>query len=252
VFAFGVVMYEFACGVHPFEAMTDLARLARQTGTVARVGGPAAYLQDFDARTHGRLGLLVLALAGVTYLVLVAVLRSVLLPALAVGLNLLTVAAAFGVLVLLFQGSAPLGGPGFVDAIMVSGVFSVVFGLSIDYEVFLLARMREGYALTGSTSEAIAYGLRRTASVVTGAALIMTGVFVAFALSPITSMRQLGVGLSVAVLLDATLVRLVLLPAAIRLFGRASWWFPRVAAPRGRPAWPAGPPDRRLRQNPAG
>jgi RND superfamily putative drug exporter len=201
------------------------------------------------------MGLLILALAGVTYLVLVGVLRSLLLPALAVGLNLLTVAAAFGVLVLLFEGSAPLGGPGFLDAIMVSGVFSIVFGLSIDYEVFLLARMREGYALTGTTDGAIAYGLRHTAGVVTGAALIMTGVFVAFALSPIASMRQLGVGLTVAVLIDATLVRLVLLPAAIRLCGRASWWFPRGSRIRPRRAGVAATasrPDRRLRQNPAG
>jgi RND superfamily putative drug exporter len=157
----------------------------------------------------------------------VPVLRSVLLPLLAVLLNLFTVAAAFGVLVLLFQGGAPLGGPGYIDAIMVSGVFSVVFGLSIDYEVFLLARMREGYALTGTTQGAIEYGLRRTAGVVTGAALIMTGVFVAFAMSNIASMRQLGVGLTVAVLLDATLVRLVLLPAAIRLTGDRAWWLPR-------------------------
>jgi putative drug exporter of the RND superfamily len=103
-----------------------------------------------------------------------------------------------------------------------------VFALSIDYEVFLLARIREGYAVTGTTEGAIDYGLRRTAGVITGAAMIMTGVFVAFAMSDIASMRQLGVGLTVAVLLDATLVRLVLLPAAIRLAGPANWWLPHT------------------------
>jgi RND superfamily putative drug exporter len=199
------------------------------------VGGPATVLQDFDSQTFGRFWMLVLGLAVVTYVVLVAVLRSLLLPLLAVVLNLLTVAAAFGVLVVLFQGDAPLGGPGFLDTIMVAGIFSVVFGLSIDYEVFLLARMREGRELTGTTDGAIAYGLQHTASVVTGAALIMTGVFVAFALADISSMRQLGIGLAVAVLLDATVVRLVLLPAAIRLCGDAAWW-PSTR----RPAQPAG------------
>lgn len=212
----------------------ELASLERETGAQARLGGPATVLQDFDSETFGRFWLLVVGLAVVTYLVLVAVLRSLLLPLLAVVLNLLTVAAAFGVLVLLFQGDAPLGGPGFLDAIMAAGIFSVVFGLSIDYEVFLLTRMREGRELTGTTDGAIAYGLQHTASVVTGAALIMTGVFVAFALADIASMRQLGIGMTVAVLLDATVVRLVLLPAAIRLCGGAAWWFPRL--PRRRPA----------------
>jgi putative drug exporter of the RND superfamily len=214
---------------HPLRAFLERRAqlLAGGTGAVARVGGPAATLQDFDSESFGRLWLLALALCVVSYLVLVPVLRSPVLPALAVVLNLLTVAAAFGVLVLLFQGDAPFGGPGFIDAIMVSGVLSVVFGLSIDYEVFLLARMREGHAKTGTTDGAIEYGLRHTAGIITGAALIMTAVFVAFALSDVASMRQLGTGLTVAVLLDATLVRLVLLPAAIKLLGPAAWWTPR-------------------------
>jgi RND superfamily putative drug exporter len=204
----------------------DAERIGAATGTQIAVGGPAAQLQDFGTATRSRFWVLVVALVSITYLVLVPVLRSLLLPLLAVGLNVVTVIAAFGVLVLGFQGGAPLGGPGFIDVIMVLSIFSIVFGLSIDYEVFLLARMREGYALTGDTDEAIAYGLRHTAGVITGAAMIMLGVFFAFCLADITSMRQLGVGLSVAVILDATLVRLVLLPAAIRLAGRAAWWMP--------------------------
>jgi putative drug exporter of the RND superfamily len=202
-------------------------RLSQDTGLNTAVGGPASLLQDFDSETSGRLPVLIVALVLVTYLVLVPILRSLLLPALAVALNVATVAAAFGLLTLGFQGNPPaLGGAGDLDAISVLAIFGIVFGLSIDYEVFLLARMREGYARTGTTEGAISYGLRRTAGVITGAALIMTGVFAAFAVAPIASMRELGIGLTVAVLLDATVVRLVLLPAIIRLAGRAAWWLP--------------------------
>jgi RND superfamily putative drug exporter len=204
----------------------DAATFARRTGTEVVVGGPAADLQDFDGAVSSSFPLMVALLCIVTFLVLIPLLRSLLLPLIAVALNVLTVAAALGVLTLLFSGSAPLGGPGFVDDIMRTSIFALVFALSIDYEVFLLARMREGYLRTGTTDGAIEYGLRNTAGVVTGAALIMTGVFVAFALSPIISMRELGLGLAVAVLLDATVVRLVLLPAAMRLAGDRIWWLP--------------------------
>ena len=102
----------------------------------------------------------------------------------------------------------------------------MIFGFAIDYEVFLIMRMREGWLLTGETNAAVDLGLRKTGAIVTGAAMIMTGVFVAFALADIATVRQLGVGLTIAVVIDATLVRLVLLPALIRLFGRANWWLP--------------------------
>lgn len=204
----------------------DAAALAKQTGAEVRVGGPAPALQDFDTAVSDRFPLMVAVLCLLTYLVLIPLLRSVLLPLLAVALNVLTVAAALGVLTLCFQGSAPLGGPGFIDDIMRTSIFGLVFALSIDYEVFLLARMREGYVNTGSSEAAIEYGLRHTAGVITGAALIMTGVFVAFALAPIINMRELGLGLTVAVLLDATVIRLVLLPAAMRLAGDRIWWMP--------------------------
>jgi putative drug exporter of the RND superfamily len=212
-------------GLGRVEAAAD--RLARETGLEVRVGGGNPLRHDFDEAASGRFPLLVLALVAVTFLVLIPILRSILLPAIAVLLNVLTVAAAFGVLALLFQGdSPPLGGAGYIDDIMLNMIFSTVFALSIDYEVFLMARMREGWLKLGETDGAIAYGLRHTASVITGAALIMTGVFAAFATSEVTSMRQIGVGLTVAVLLDATLVRLVLLPALMRLAGDRVWWLP--------------------------
>src|SRR4029079_16407206 len=116
------------------------------------------------------------------------------------------------VLALLFQGDGPFADPGFIDGVSASGIFCVLFGLSIDYQVFLLTRMREGWERFGDTREAIAFGLERTAGVVTGAAGIMLGVFAAFPLADVASIRQFGLRLAVAVLIDATVVRLVLLP----------------------------------------
>ena len=136
---------------------------------------------------------------------------------------LITVGAAFGALVLLFQGSAPLGGPGWLDAIGAIGVFSVVFALSIDYEMFLLARMREAYDATHSVEAAIEDSLRSTAPVVVGAALVMAAVFAVFASGDMVSIRQLGIGLTIAIVLDATVIRLILLPACIRLVGHRAF-----------------------------
>ncbi|HKP92205.1 MAG TPA: MMPL family transporter [Thermoleophilaceae bacterium] len=205
----------------------DADRIGKQTGTQVRVGGPAATLEDFDYKLRHAYIPYILTLSLVSYLVLIPILRSLVLPAIAVGLNLLTVGAAYGVLVLCFTGSAPLGGPGYIDDLMVAAVFNIVFALSIDYELFLLARVREGYDRLGTTDGAIAYALEHTAGVITGAAAIMCAVFFAFALSPVIAMRQLGLGLTVAVLLDATVVRLVLLPACLKLAGRWNWWLPR-------------------------
>lgn len=220
------------------------AELAASTNAATAVGGPAAQLTDYDRETSSRLPLLIAALALVTYLVLVPVFRSLLLPAVAVALNLITVAASFGALAFLFGGEAPLlGGPGYVDAVAISAVYTVIFGLSLDYEVFLISRMREGWLRSGDTGAAIAYGLERTASVVTGAAAIMTGVFLAFALTEVANTRQFGVGLAIAVILDATVVRLVLLPACMRLIDDRCWSLPAALErrlPRIDPETPSG------------
>jgi RND superfamily putative drug exporter len=160
----------------------------------------------------------------------VLVLRALLLAAIAVALNLLTVAVAFGVLTLIFDVPVgwPLGGHTYVDAIGAAGIFGIVFGLSIDYAVFLLMRMRESHEAGASNEEAIAFGLERTARVITGAAAIMLAVFIAFAGAPIATVSQLGTGLAVAVVLDATVVRIVLLPALMLLVGERVWWLPRA------------------------
>ena len=172
---------------------------------------------------------MVIAITIVTFLVLVVVLRALLLAAIAVALNLLTVAVAFGVLTLLFHipDSWPLGGHNYVDAVGATLIFGLVFGLSIDYAVFLLSRMREHYDAHGDNAAAVDFGLSRTARVITGAALIMMVVFIAFAGAPIATVSQLGIGLTVAVILDATVVRIVLLPALMLLLGDRVWWYPR-------------------------
>jgi RND superfamily putative drug exporter len=160
------------------------------------------------------------------------VLRALLLAAIAVLLNLLTVAVAFGVLTVLFHvpDSWPLGGHNYVDAVGATMIFGLVFGLSIDYAVFLLSRMREHYDTHGDNAAAVNFGLERTAGVITGAAAIMMAVFIAFAGAPIATVSQLGIGLTVAVILDATVVRIVLLPALMLLLGDRVWWLPKPLA----------------------
>jgi putative drug exporter of the RND superfamily len=214
-----------------------LERAAQDTaGTIdakSVVGGPAVLLDDFDQATTARFPWLVVVLVVVTFLVLLVLFRAPVLALCAVLLNLVTVGAAVGILILGFQTDPPpLGGPGYLDAIALSGIFAIIFGLSIDYEVFLISRLVEGRALTGTTEGAIRYSLEKTATIITGAAAVMAFVFLAFAVSPVANTRQFGIGLTVAVVLDATVVRLILLPALIRLFGERTWavpaWLDRI------------------------
>ncbi len=215
-----------SAGLRPaLQSEADRTAKVMRASTV--IGGPAVVLDDFDRATSDRFPLLVLVLSLVTFLVLLAAFRAPALALLAVLLNLITVGAALGVLVLCFQGDNPLlGGSGELDAIALMGIFAIVFGLSIDYEVFFMSRLVEGRALTGTTDGAIRYGLQKTAGIITGAAFIMAAVFLAFAISPVMNTRQFGIGTTVAVLLDATVVRLVLLPALIKLLGERTWWVP--------------------------
>ncbi len=206
--------------------------LAERTGLRTGVSGGPAQLAEYSDTITARIPLVVVAITLVTFLVLLVVLRALPLAAIAVALNLLTVAVAFGVLTLLFELPAgwPLGGHDYVDAIGAAGIFGIVFGLSIDYAVFLLSRMRERHDAGASNEEAISFGLQRTARVITGAAAIMIAVFVAFAAAPIATVSQLGTGLTVAVLLDATVVRIALLPALMLALGERVWWLPRPLA----------------------
>ncbi|HEX3734810.1 MAG TPA: MMPL family transporter [Solirubrobacterales bacterium] len=200
-----------------------------ETGLSTGVAGGVAQLNEFSHVTRNRIPLIIAVITLVTFLVLIAVLRAIPLAAIAVGLNLATVAVAFGILTLLFNVPAdlPLGGNSYVDAVSATMIFGVVFGLSIDYAVFLLVRMREHYDREGDNAAAIHFGLEKTARVITGAAAIMMAVFISFASASIAGVSQLGIGLTVAVILDATVVRIVLLPALMLMIGDRVWWFPR-------------------------
>jgi putative drug exporter of the RND superfamily len=204
----------------------ELPALARASGARVAIGEGAQTLADYTDATMSRLPLLVIALCLVSILTLIAVLRSLALPVVSVALNLLTIAAAFGALQLFF-GLDLLVGPHYIDAISAAGVLTIMFVLSVDYEVFLLTRMREAWLAKRDHVYAIEHGLRSTVGVITGAAAIMSSVFLAFATAEIASLQQFGAGLTVAIALDATVIRLVLLPAIMRALGPRVWWLPR-------------------------
>ncbi len=199
--------------------------LAASTHTQVVVGGPAATLEEYNAVMRSRVPFAIVALALMTLLVLVPVLRSLIVPLAAIVLNIITVGATFGLMALLFNNQT-LGGPGYIDAISVGSIVTVAFGLSIDYEVFVLARIREEYLRLGNSEEAILGGLAHTARVVTGAAAIMITVFLTFALSQFVSIRDFGVALAIAVAIDAFLIRMLVLPAIMRMLGDRCWWLP--------------------------
>ena len=194
---------------------------------IVQVGGVAAQLDDYRRVLSDRLPILIAALSLVALLALVVVLRAVVLPVISIVLNLVTVTASLGVLGLVSTGSdPPLGGAIFADILALLGMFAIVFALSLDYQVFILARMREAFDHTRRLDLAITQSIDATGRVITGAAAIMGGVFAAFVLTDLQTVRQPGAGLVAAVIIDATLVRLVLLPASMRLAGRWCFWLP--------------------------
>jgi putative drug exporter of the RND superfamily len=201
-------------------------------GIPARVGGTAALVLDQSDYLSARLPVFVGGVVGVSLLLLLAAFRAPLIAVKAGVMNLLSVAAAFGVLTLAsnggfvgdllgIDGAVPV--PPFIPVMM----FAILFGLSMDYEVFLLSRVREEYAKLRDTSAAVTEGLARTARVITAAAAIMVVVFLSFAVADETFLRLFGVGMATAILVDATIVRMVLVPAVMQVMGRANWWMPR-------------------------
>jgi RND superfamily putative drug exporter len=208
----------------------DAAGATGLADTRIEVGGLPAFNTDYEDAVAGRLGLVVLLVVGATLLALFVAFRSVLVPLKAVALNLLVVSAAFGALVVVFQDGvglsllgldAPLDG---VFPIIPPLVFCTVFGLSMDYEVFLVARVAEARRSGLSEEDALAEGLARTGGVITSAAAIMIAVFASFALGEFVLMKMLGFTLAVAVFLDATIIRVAICPALLRLAGRWNWW----------------------------
>jgi RND superfamily putative drug exporter len=195
------------------------------------VGGATASVEDFKDLVSGSMWKIALFVLLFSYLVLFLLLRSVLLPLKAVVMNLLSVGAAYGILVAVFQygwidGFLGFESLGYVNTMTPPFLLAIVFGLSMDYEVFLLTRIRERYEATGDNKLAVAQGLRASAATISSAALIMVAVFAVFAGTGVPSIKEIGMGLAVAIALDATLVRLVLVPATMELMGKWNWWVP--------------------------
>ncbi len=229
-------------------------------GTGAEVGvtGMTAGTADFNELMNARIGWVFAFVLSLAFLLLLVTFRSVVIAAKAIALNLLSVGAAYGVLVLVFQhgwGESLLGfrSTGAITSWLPLFLFVVLFGLSMDYHVFILSRVREAYDRGRTTQDAIRHGIRTTAGTVTSAAIIMVAVFGVFATLSAVEFKQMGVGLAVAILIDATIVRAVLLPAAMTLLGDANWylprwleWLPRVSGERATaplPAQPRGAPE---------
>jgi len=208
-----------------------LAEATGGTGVRAYVGGMTAMFIDIGDRITARLPVLFAAVIGLSFLLLMMVFRSVLVPLKAALMNLLAIGAAYGVLVAVFQwgwGASLIGvsrtGP--IESFLPMFLFAILFGLSMDYEVFLVSRIREEYLRTGDASGSVARGLAMTTRLITAAAAIMIAVFLSFALGDQRVIKEFGIGLATAIFIDATVVRLVLVPAFMQVMGDANWWFP--------------------------
>jgi RND superfamily putative drug exporter len=205
-----------------------LPPVAQATGATVLVGGSTAATVDFADAVADRLPLFVAVVVGLSALLLMLVFRSLLIPVKAAVLNLLGVGASLGAITLVFQHGLFGVPPGPIEAYVPVMIFAIAFGLSMDYEVFLLARMHEEWQAAGESDprRAVREGLATTGRVVTAAAAIMVVVFGSFLLDPSRMLQQFGLGLAVAVLLDALVIRCLILPAAMRLFGARAWWLP--------------------------
>jgi uncharacterized membrane protein YdfJ with MMPL/SSD domain len=205
--------------------------IERVPHTNAAVTGVTASSQDFNDQMKERAPWVFLFVLGLAFVVLLCAFRSVVIAVKAIVLNLLSVAAAYGLLVLVFQhtwaeGILDFKSSGGIVAWLPLFLFVVLFGLSMDYHVFIISRIREAFDRGMKTEDAVAHGIKTTAGVVTSAAFVMIAVFAVFATLSQIEMKQLGIGLAAAILIDATIVRAVLLPATMKLLGNANWWFP--------------------------
>jgi RND superfamily putative drug exporter len=218
------------------ETIDRIRTAAHSVGGDVRLGGEGAQNADFINAVYGNFPLMIALIAVITFVLLARAFRSLLLPLKAVVLNVISVGAAWGVLELVWQsghGSNLIWGisaTGSVTAWIPLMVFAFLFGLSMDYEVFILARMREEFDRTGSTDTAVVRGIGRTGRLVTSAALILFLAFMSLASGPETEVKVLATGLAAGILLDATVIRALLVPAVISLFGRWNWWLPKLPA----------------------
>ncbi|HEX3534304.1 MAG TPA: MMPL family transporter [Gemmatimonadaceae bacterium] len=235
------------------ELRADSWQAAGNAGLSIQIGGFSASILDFDAELFGSLKQVIPVVLAITFIALVFAFRSIVVPIKAITMNLISVLAAYGFLVYVFQegvgaGLIGLVPPGGLNSFIVLMLFTILFGLSMDYEVFLLGRIKEEYQRTGDNRKSVVSGLSRTGGLITSAALIMVVLFGSFGFTRLTATREFGLGLAFAVALDATLIRVVLVPILMGLLGRANWWFPTLPVLRGRRARRSPSGERRIRQ----
>jgi RND superfamily putative drug exporter len=243
----GVAMVERRQGTPPQITVLDVVpegtsegpvatRLVEQVRDLERpvaagVTGPAAFLVDYRDSLAGRLPYALGLIGLATFVLLFLMTGSVVVPVKAIVMNVLSLGASFGALVWVFQeghlsGLLGFDAPGMVDITVPVLIFVFAFGLSMDYEVFLLSRIKEAWDQTGDNDLAVALGLQRTGRIVTSAAALIVVVFLGFAAGELLTIKEVGVGMAIAVLLDATVVRMLLVPATMKLMGRWNWWAP--------------------------
>jgi uncharacterized membrane protein YdfJ with MMPL/SSD domain len=257
--AIGVEIGGDKTGARALDAVRNLRSVVipqafQDTSARMLVGGDTADNVDFINAMNSWLPIVFAFVLGLSFALLTIVFRSIVIAATSIALNLLSVGAAYGLVILVFKDGIGSGLLGFqrVDAIeawVPLFLFSVLFGLSMDYQVFLLSRIKERYDETGSTTDAVTWGVSSTARLITGAALIIVAVFLGFAMGDLVMFQQMGFGVAVALLIDATIIRSVLLPAAMRLLGRWNWylprwleWLPRIEIEGKTPEQPAAAP----------
>jgi putative drug exporter of the RND superfamily len=229
------IRFSVVPSVEPYsDAGETLVHEVRGTSApfATQVAGPSAQLVDTKATLYGRIPLAIALVGLVTFVLLFLMTGSVLIPVKALVMNVLSLSAVYGAMVWIFQDGHLSGLLGFtptgtINITMPMLMFCIAFGLSMDYEVFLLSRIKEEHDRTGGTVSAVALGLERTGRIVTTAAALIALVFIAFATSSISFIQMLGIGTALAIVVDATLIRALLVPAFMRLAGRANWWAPR-------------------------
>ncbi|MGW7295739.1 MMPL family transporter [Streptomyces xiamenensis] len=207
-----------------------LPALAGRTGATYLVGGATAAVEDFSDTVASRMPLFVAIVVGLSVILLMVVFRSLLIPLKAALLNLLSIGAALGAVTLVFQHGLLGFEPGPIEAFIPVLIFAIVFGLSMDYEIFLISRIHEEWTRTGDHRLAVREGLAHTGAVITAAGAIMIVVFSAFMLSADRMLQQFGFGMAVAIFMDAVVIRCLIVPAVMRLMGRRAWWLPAPLA----------------------
>ncbi|MCZ7537406.1 MAG: MMPL family transporter [Acidimicrobiia bacterium] len=201
------------------------------TGTSIDVTGATAFYIDISQRLNDRLPIFIISVVSLSFLLLTAVFRAPVVAAKAAIMNLLGIAAAYGVVVAVFQWGWAKDLIGLEQTVPIisflpMGLFAVLFGLSMDYEVFILSRIREAWLIDRDNDRAIVHGLSASARVITAAAAIMFAVFASFVAGDSAEIKMFGLGLAVAVLLDATVIRMLVVPASMKVLGNANWWIP--------------------------